>query len=351
MKNKVLVVFRAYHRGGLSGGPINSINQLVSANDGFVENAIYYLFTERFFEFESPFNKDKIFYGSLNKALRSTDFHSIYFNSFFDPLLLFFLVRRILNKADTKVYISPRGELMSGAIANKAIIKKTYIKLFSLIAKNDTKINFVFTNSFEREEAVSFLKYPLNYIYLNNKPRIRSIYPYRKLYSDKSKVLKIIWFSRITPKKNLEFVFEVLKNCRRRIIIDVIGSCDEPIYMDELRTLAMQTPVNLTVSFLGYKDFSEIEILINNYDLFFFATRGENYGHAVVESMLFGIPCLISNSTPWQNLSDNGLGWNFSLSKKEKFIDIIENFEFRWNSINDEKKRKEFIKRYVLDEK
>jgi len=41
-------------------------------------------------------------------------------------------------------------------------------------------------------------------------------------------------------------------------------------------------------------------------------SEGENYGHAIVESLAEGRPVIISKHTPWQQLSDHCAGWDVS---------------------------------------
>ena len=49
---------------------------------------------------------------------------------------------------------------------------------------------------------------------------------------------------------------------------------------------------------------------------------------------------LISNRTPWQDLEEKGIGWNFSLAHTEKFRELLHRFV-----IMDHKEHAEFSKR------
>ena len=60
------------------------------------------------------------------------------------------------------------------------------------------------------------------------------------------------------------------------------------------------------------------------YDLFFLPTKGENFGHVILESMSSGTPILISNTTPWRNLEKFGVGWDISLKSPDAFTAAIE---------------------------
>jgi glycosyltransferase involved in cell wall biosynthesis len=43
------------------------------------------------------------------------------------------------------------------------------------------------------------------------------------------------------------------------------------------------------------------------HDLFVLPTRGENFGHVIIESLNVGTPVLLSDRTPWQNDTDGAL--------------------------------------------
>jgi glycosyltransferase involved in cell wall biosynthesis len=57
--------------------------------------------------------------------------------------------------------------------------------------------------------------------------------------------------------------------------------------------------------------------------MFFFPTRGENYGHVIAESLSVGTPVLISDQTPWRELSSDGLGWDLPLEAADIFLEKI----------------------------
>lgn len=64
--------------------------------------------------------------------------------------------------------------------------------------------------------------------------------------------------------------------------------------------------------------------LLFEHHFFVLPTLGENFGHAIFESMLAGRPVLISDMTPWLNLRDQGCGWDIPLSKPEMWKQQIE---------------------------
>ena len=58
---------------------------------------------------------------------------------------------------------------------------------------------------------------------------------------------------------------------------------------------------------------------LEKYDVFFFPTKGENYGHVIAEALCAGLPIVIADTTPWRNLQNLGIGWDLPLSNPDAF--------------------------------
>ena len=75
---------------------------------------------------------------------------------------------------------------------------------------------------------------------------------------------------------------------------------------------------------MGPIENENVHDMFQNYDLFFLPTKGENFGHVILESMSAGTPTLIADTTPWRNLQDSGVGWDIPLSLPNEFANAIE---------------------------
>jgi glycosyltransferase involved in cell wall biosynthesis len=56
-----------------------------------------------------------------------------------------------------------------------------------------------------------------------------------------------------------------------------------------------------------------VGILLGEYDYLLLPTHGENFGHVIAEALRAGLPCVISDRTPWNGLEAAGAGWNIKL--------------------------------------
>ena len=56
----------------------------------------------------------------------------------------------------------------------------------------------------------------------------------------------------------------------------------------------------------------------------FMPTRGENFGHIILQSLSVGCPVIISDQTPWKDLETQNVGWDLSLQQPESFANLID---------------------------
>ena len=60
------------------------------------------------------------------------------------------------------------------------------------------------------------------------------------------------------------------------------------------------------------------------YDLFLLPTRGENFGYAIFDALEVGLPVMLSDLTPWQDLERIGAGWSLPLAEPDRFAAAID---------------------------
>jgi glycosyltransferase involved in cell wall biosynthesis len=77
--------------------------------------------------------------------------------------------------------------------------------------------------------------------------------------------------------------------------------------------LLVNMPVNCKVTYRGAISHELVNETLTEYDFFVLPTLGENFGHAIFESLSAGIPVLISDQTPWRHLAQQQAGWDLPL--------------------------------------
>ena len=360
MKKKILI-FAGYYLPSLKGGgPIQSIKNLV--NELKSDFDFYILAFDRDLGDEKPFENivnnswvetggvkvtyidpSELSYTYLKRIIKETRFHSFYINSFFSfkltvlPLIVF-----KLNRIKAKIIIAPRGQLSTGALDIKKQKKIFFLLITKIIGLYNNLVWHVTANE-EAEEVKRHFK-TKKIVVINNLTANYKNFKFKKDIIKNSGSLKIIFISRISPKKNLNFVIEVLAEIKGNIELNIFGPIEDKIYWNKCKKQINDLKSNISVNYKGLVDHSNVLGKFEENHIFFFPTLGENFGHVISEALVGGCPLILSDQTPWRNLSDKNIGWDIPLSEKNKFIDAVQLFtEMNQKEYDDKSKRSYFF--------
>ncbi|MFH1196568.1 MAG: glycosyltransferase family 4 protein [bacterium] len=341
MPKKTILTFIGYYLPGYkSGGPVRTISNMV---DLLHENYDFKVVTrDRDMLENKPYDNikindwndyphHKVYYTNkdtkLADVINKTEFDVYYLNSFFDynfsiKIMLLLKAGKIPVKP---VLLAPRGELMSGALSLKSFKKKFFIKTSNIsgIYKN---ITWHASSEYEAEEIKREMgrQIKLKIAMDVPDPDLRKVERTRVKKADE---LKILYLASITPKKNLLFAIEVLNKVEGNFTFDIYGSIkDEKYWRKCLNHISGR--IKDRVTYKGIVPNDQIHTIYPNYDIFFFPTLGENYGHVIYESLYFGTPVLCSDRTPWDRLDEFVAGWNIELAQQKRFVDRIDELTF-----------------------
>ena len=349
---KVLILNGQYLPGYKGGGPIqSSANMVDNLSDQFEFKV---LCADRDFKETMPYEgivanswnqvgAAQVFYMSpdmqtlsgFRKILNETDYDVLYLNGFFSPIFTIkpLILRRLGKLKKTKIVLAARGDFTGGATQNdlkkygtgglehKKLKKYLYIavvKLFGIYR------NLLWHATSEIEVRDIQKVYPKARIFMVPNLPTRFIEK-RSVIKKMPGKLRIIFISRIVPKKNLRYALEVLKQIDNgEIIFDIYGPTEDKDYWDECKKLIEEMPRNVTASYCGEISHNEVPHVFEQYHAFFFPTHGENYGHIIAEAMMNNCLCILSKGvTPWDDYIE-GLDIGAPLDKQERFIEIIE---------------------------
>ncbi|MDN7244682.1 glycosyltransferase [Planococcus shenhongbingii] len=365
---RILIVTELYVPGFKGGGPIKTIKNIVDSfekkydfliltSDRDLGDSISYpniipnrIISNRSHKilYTSPKKQNLFFF----KKYLENEYDAIYINSFFSKftILILLLVKLRLLKSK-KVIVAPRGELASSALKFKKNKKYIYLKLSDFFGL----YNKVFFQATSKEELKSInkminLKGKKTYLVSNLAGVSNDNNSSAKLKDH----LSIIYISRIHPIKNLLFIIEILSELTNlNISLDIYGPIEDKKYYEECEKKIHKLPANIVVNYKGSLEQTKVQKTISNYNLFFLPTLGENFGHTIVEALLTLTPVLISDQTPWNEVSNLGAGKAISLKDKESFIDYIkylssmDQLEFNLIKQNIEK----FVTKHIQDDK
>ena len=135
--------------------------------------------------------------------------------------------------------------------------------------------------------------------------------------------LRIVFLSRIVPKKNLDYAIRLLKTVKSKVVFDVYGPIQDHKYWAQCLSSASTLPSNVQFNYCGSVTSQQVPAVLCQYALILFPTLGENYGHVITEALNSGCPVLISNKTPWQQADLGQAGWALDLDNPEEFSSLI----------------------------
>ncbi len=261
----------------------------------------------------------------VGKLISQTAHDVLYLNSFFDfefsikPLL----ARRLGLISRCPVVLAPRGEFSIGALELKSFKKKLFIRVSNYLRLYHGVI-WQASSKLEKRDIIRALDVGGRSIFTaKDLPAKVSVRVTKATNITATATCRLIFISRISPKKNLDFALRALARVKSSLIFDIYGPIEDEDYWGVCLSLVKKLPKNVSVNYRGFVAPHQVAEVFSGYDLFFFPTRGENYGHVIAESLSVGTPVLLSDQTPWQDLARDELGWDLPLDL-DMFVEKIE---------------------------
>ena len=329
-KPRVLILTDWYLPGYKAGGPIRSIANLVQLIRQDVDFKIItsdrdHGELEPYAEVEKNVFQDvqgcRVMYCSPAHIMQNVrneiqvwepDF--IYLNSFFSvdfslKPLVYLWNRNLLSK----VILAPRGMLGEGALQLKPFKKRAFISLFKAFGFS-RKLRFHSTDQSESKSIVKVLGSATNVVEVTNVPSVFADTAPKKRTEN-----TFLFVSRLSPKKNFEFLLNVLADAKLfEASLTAVGP-SEASYLKHLEHLSNE----LNVNFVGAKSPNQVSVELDRHDYFVLPTLNENFGHAIIEALAHGCPVIISDQTPWIDLEEQGAGWVVPLQDKERWSEVL----------------------------
>lgn len=330
-----------YEPGYKAGGPIKSCLNFV--NQMKDEYEIFIFTSDRDLDEPTPYpnvsinnwitisNSVHVFYASpvaltlkgIKKEINNINPGFIYLNSMFSFKFTLLPLLAIWPGKKFKIILAPRGMLKQSALQFKVFKKKIFLAVFRSVGMPG-RIEFHATDAAEVLEIKK---------QLGNKAKVFFIPNYAGLVKETptpvmktSGNIKIAFVGRIHPVKNLLFLVENLENIKGNITVSIAGNMEDPDYFKLCMQKAEQLNKNIEVKYHGGIPSSNIDKFLKENHILVLPTKGENFGHAIFESLSLGRPVIISNNTPWKELENMKAGFDISLEDQESFSNAIQCF-------------------------
>jgi len=337
----ILALMRSYRPGYRGGGPVVSLESLI--HHLWEEYDIRIVTEDRDVGDTSPYggieldkwqrvNEGWVRYlpvglahwRALVRVLRSEEHQLLYINDLLSPRwgIWPLLLRRLGLVKRCALLIAPRGQLADGALGIKWWKKRLFL-WFAQLLKLFQGAAWHATNEQELGEIQRWVSNSATVKIASNLPSaLRGIAGADSIISP-NQLTRLVFFSRISPKKNLEYSLAVLQKLTFEIEYDIYGTIDDPDYWARLKERIRSLPANVKVEYKGELVPASRERTLMHYHAFLFPTLGENFGHVIFESLACGCLPIISDRTPWSDLPDHGCGWVIPLENPSGYIAAI----------------------------
>ena len=327
-KLRIITFVSFYLPGFKAGGPIRTIENMVSH---FADDFEFWIVTrDREKGAGDPYRKvaiddwntvgnAKVFYSSkqnqtlqaIARLLRETPHDMLYLNSFFDfrfsglPLI----ANRLQLGQKKPCLIAPRGEFSPGAL----LLKKTKKRLYLFLTKNlglYKDLSWQASSLLEADDIRREFGVQACSIYIA--PDLPSLMHHsdrsdHAQLRDGKEPLSIIFLSRISQMKNLDYLLRVLSMVSFPTNLSIYGPIESKEFWFFCLDIIRAMPSHISVSYHGALEPDKVHDALRSHDLFVLPTRGENFGHAILESLIAGTPVLISDKTPWRADDEGGV--------------------------------------------
>lgn len=345
VKKKVLIMAGYYIPSVKGGGPIQSIKNLVDNLSDKID--FYIVAVDRDLGDNKPFenikvdkwvevgkamvlytNTSKLTWRKTTEVLNSVAYDVLYLNSFFAykfstvPILLWKL-KKIQKIHKKKLVLAPRGQFSSGALGLKSSKKTLFIKVVRKIGLYNG-ITWHATADTEKVDIERIFGDKTDIIVANNLTANYEGFKFGKAIKKNKGELKIVFISRIHPKKNLKGAIEFLKSVKGKVEFNIYGPIEDKLYWSECKMAISELSPNIKVLYKGTVEHDEVINIFKQHHVFLFPTLGENFGHVISEALIGGCPVIISNQTPWRDLEKFQAGWDIDLSDHNRFINVIQ---------------------------
>ncbi|REH01899.1 glycosyltransferase [Flavobacterium aquicola] len=204
-----------------------------------------------------------------------------------------------------KVVMSPHGMLESWILQRNPLKKKIALFLFQNNAIK--KADHIHATAQMEKDSVRKLSFDNPISIIPNGIDLSELKRGKEQYGTQ----KMVFLSRIHPKKGIEILLEAWSNCDTKgWTLEIAGSGDTAY----IATLIQSAQTLKNVHFVGAKYGEDKWNFLRSADVMVLPTHSENFGIVVAEALAVGVPVITTTGTPWQDLENYNCGWWIDLS-------------------------------------
>lgn len=212
-------------------------------------------------------------------------------------------------RREARLVVAPRGSFDPNALALKQAKKAMFLRVFRW-ARLARAMTFQASSAREAADIRRSLGH-VPVVVTGHLPRVSPV-GCQPRSAKHSGTLNVVFLARIVPIKNLQFLVERLARVRGRLRLTLAGPVEDREYWVGC-SKALERLAHVEVVLLGSVPHERVPEVLAQHDALVLPSLGENFCHAVAESLSVGTPVVVSDRTPWRHLDGFGVGWDLPL--------------------------------------
>lgn len=329
-KTRVMLLVDWFWPGYRAGGPIRSCVNLVRWLKDECEFSI--ITTNRDHLSDTPYQEvrtnewntvldgvrvyyadpDTLTSAKLKALLEAESFDVLALNSMFSKPFTQWPLRMYGRRNNAfRIVLAPRGMLAPGALSVKPLKKQVFLRAFKLMGY-PKRLEFQATGEPEAADIRRVFGKKARIFLAPNLPEPEL--PPLTVREKGNRPTRFVSVARISPEKNNKFLIERLAALRGPAEVKLYGPVGNAAYWESCQAAIAALPGHVKVTHEGEIARDRIGAALQDADFFLLSTLGENFGHAIFESLGAGCPVLISDTTPWKGLEAAQAGWEIPLA-------------------------------------
>lgn len=249
-----------------------------------------------------------------NKIILINGIYSLYFSFLPALFCVLFSVK--------KVFIAVRGMLHTSALSVKPFKKQVFLSFvrgFGLY----NRATLLATN----EEEAREIKRVFSKSSIKIAPNIPLVYKtFNATEFKKNQIFTIAFIGRIAPEKNPMTVIEALSKLDLPCKAIFCGGSINHDYLDTFKSALNKLPSHIDCEYHPNVPHHDILEIIKGLDVMVLPSLGENFGHAIYESFVEGVPVIIGDNTPWKNIESRKGGFEIYPTDSNAIVEKLKIF-------------------------
>jgi glycosyltransferase involved in cell wall biosynthesis len=339
---RVLIFIDHFLPGYKAGGPVRSIANMIQHLKGRYEFRV--ITSDREYMEETPYEgipKNEWVHGDpcpilyatpsaqngkmWRKLIREWGPDTVYTNGIYSyrfSILPLLALRGMSERPRT--VLAPRGMLAPGAMSVKPLKKRAFLKLARILGLFRGIVLHATTDQ-EAREVRRWIGTRELHVVSNLPPAVK---PSEDPGVEKEAGrLDLISIARIAPEKNTLGLLESLaESDLAGIRLDLYGPVYDEGYWEKCERAIERMPEGIEVRHRSGISPERAADEIRAHHAFVLLTKGENFGHAILEALLAGRPVILSDRTPWQDVEEKGVGELLTLEDKKGHQEVLKRF-------------------------